>query len=369
MQSYELTLESEVFKTFRCTKAANSLDIDVQKKSRHHFEVQADISSDFAVGLIVGASGSGKTTLAKSIWGADCFRTLLDEARPVIDQFPEAWAYDDCAAALAGVGLTSVPCWIRPAYTLSNGQKARAECALQIAHDHAGDVVIDEWTSVVDRTVAKVMSHCIQKHARRAQRRIILLSCHHDVAEWLNPDWVIDCNTQTFEDRRSLCRSFQRAEQLQFDIHEVGRESWRSFSKYHYLSDRLPGGELATYGLFHQGEQIGFQCFANYVPHRKGTKKQMHSNRTVVHPDYAGLGLGIMVIDKTSALMDAKGYDVRARFSSTPIFRSMSKSPAWKFLGVERVTQETGGAKMIRRGGFRLDVTAYMFKYVGGPKP
>lgn len=366
MQSYELTLESEVFKTFRCTKAANSLDIDVQKKSVHHFAVQADITDDFSVGLIVGASGSGKTTLAKSIYGPDCFRTLLNEALPVIDQFPEAWGYDDCASALAGVGLTSVPCWIRPAYTLSNGQKARAECALQIAaFGAAGDIVIDEWTSVVDRTVAKVMSHCIQKHARKAQRRIVLLSCHHDVIEWLNPDWVIDCNTQTFEDRRSLWRSFTRSERLQFDIHEVGRESWRSFAKYHYLSDRLPGGELQLYGLFHGANQIGFQCFANYVPHRKGTMKQMHSNRTVIHPDYAGLGLGIMVIDATSALMHARGYDVRARFSSTPIFRSMSKSPAWKFLGVERVTQETGGAKMMRRGGFRLDVTAYMFRYVG----
>lgn len=365
MQAYELTLQCDVFKTFRCQKAANSLDIDVAKKSIHQFRVDADLAADYSVGLIVGASGSGKSTLARSIWGDACLRNVLQDALPVIDQFPDTWTYDECAAALAGVGLTSVPCWIRPAYTLSTGQRARAECALQIARDGDDVVVMDEWTSVVDRTVAKVMSHCVQKHARRTRRRIVLLSCHYDVLEWLNPDWVIDCNDQTYTDRRSLCRHFVRSEQLQFDIREVARTTWRSFAKYHYLSERLPGGDIATFGLFHGADQIGFQCFANYVPHRKGNVKQMHSNRTVIHPDYAGLGLGIRLIDETSAMMHARGYDVRARYTSTPIFRSMRKSPVWQFLGEERVTQEKFGGNMERRKGFRLDVCCYMFRYVG----
>jgi ATPase subunit of ABC transporter with duplicated ATPase domains len=31
---------------------------------------------------------------------------------------------------LNGIGLNSVPCWLRPVKTLSNGQKARAEALL-----------------------------------------------------------------------------------------------------------------------------------------------------------------------------------------------------------------------------------------------
>lgn len=202
MRLYEVSLESEVFKTFRCTKAANSLDIDATKKSIHRFAVEADIESPFNIGLIVGASGSGKTTLAKSIYGEDVFKNWLNMSIPVIDQFPESWSYDECAAALAGVGLTSVPCWIRPAYTLSNGQRARAEAALAIANSaNDGLIAIDEWTSVVDRTVAKVMSFCVAKHARKFERRVVLLSCHYDVIEWLDPDWIIDCNKQRFANR------------------------------------------------------------------------------------------------------------------------------------------------------------------------
>ena len=68
----------------------------------------------------------------------------------------------------------------------------------------------DEWTSVVDRNVAAVMSHSLQKKARRENKKIVLLSCHYDVLDWLNPDWVIDCNEQKFIDRRKEVENFQR---------------------------------------------------------------------------------------------------------------------------------------------------------------
>lgn len=336
----------------------------MQKKSIHNFEVQADLTTPFNIGLIVGASGSGKTTLAKHIYGDKCFVELLDMAQPVIDQFPESMSYDECAAMLCGVGLTAVPCWIRPAFTLSNGQRARAECALQMARDDIEMIVIDEWTSVVDRTVAKVMSHCIQKHARKTNKKIVLMSCHYDVLEWLNPDWVIDANKQTYENRRLLCQSYQRSEQLEFDIKEIGKESWKYFSKYHYLSENLPGGIIKTFGLFHNENQIGFQCFANYVPYRGNGLMQMHSNRTVIHPDYAGLGMGIMLINKTAAYMKTKGFEPWAKFSSTPVYIAMKRQSCWKLINIDRKTKQQSGKLMDRKTGFRVDIKTYSFKYV-----
>jgi ABC-type Mn2+/Zn2+ transport system ATPase subunit len=363
MRNYELILKSEISDSFRCTKAANSLDIDQEKKSVHKFNISADIENDFNIGLIVGASGSGKTTFTKHAFGDDCFQELLDPKLPVIDQFPESFSYDDCAAALSGVGLTAVMCWIRPAVTLSNGQKARAEIALQMASD-SSVIVIDEWTSVVDRTVAKVMSHCIQKHARKTSKKIILCSCHYDVIEWLSPDWVIDCNKQSYLDRRLERCSEERKEKLEFKIKRVGRETWPYFSKYHYLSERLPGGHIETFGLFHNDEQIGFQCFANYVPHRKGTIKQMHSNRTVIHPDYAGFGMGIKLINETSKIMHSEGFDVRAKFSSTPVYKAMSRQDCWKLDNINRKTKMLIGENAKRRSGFRTNVKTYSFKYI-----
>ena len=369
MQNYELTLVSEPSKGFRATKAANSLDIDLDEKLSHHFKVEADVTSPFNIGLIVGASGSGKTTLAHQIYGDDCFTDLLDPELPVIEQFPERYSYDECAKMLSGVGLSAVVCWIRPAKTLSNGQKSRAEIALQLANVESDVVVIDEWTSVVDRTVAKVMSHSVQKFAQKNDAQIVLCSCHYDVIEWLNPDWIIDCNKQEFIDRRRLRPSFERSERLQFDIREVGRETWPYFSKYHYLSHKLPGGHIETFGLFLGGEQVGFQCFANYTPQRKGTKRIMHSNRTVIHPDYQGLSLGGLVIDESSAIMKGRGYKVMAKFSSVPVAKMMQRSPHWELRSVDRPHKISGGGNMDRKTGFRLDVKVYSFEYIGPAEP
>lgn len=365
MQNYELTLSSPVAKSFRCVKAANSLDINQEKKSIHHFRVSADIKTEFNIGLIVGASGSGKTTLAKNIWGENCFIEILDVSKPIIDQFPDHYSYDECAAMLCGVGLTSVPCWIRPAHTLSNGQRARAECALQMAKQGSEEIVIDEWTSVVDRTVAKVMSHCIQKHARKTNKQIILLSCHYDVLEWLNPDWVIDANKQEYIDRRLLRREFKRTEQLSFEIKETDKSAWKYFSRYHYLSENLPAGYNRIFGLFDGENQIGFQCFVNYVPHRKNTKMILHSNRIVIHPDYCGLGLGLLMVDKCADKLKKEGYEIFIKFSSAPMFHSCQKNNKWKLMGVMRDHKMKTGGNMLRKGGFRLNVKTWSFKYVG----
>lgn len=201
MHNYELTLNSMPSTGFRCQKAANSLDIDIKKKLTHKFKVEADFESDFNIGVIYGASGSGKTTFAKHVFGTECFVQLLDLSLPIIEQFPKSWSYDDCQRILSGVGLSQVVCWIRPAHTLSNGQRFRAEIALQMSRD-SKIIVIDEWTSVVDRTVGKAMSKTIGKFARRNKVKIVLLSCHSDVIEWLEPDWVLDCNKQTFQKKK-----------------------------------------------------------------------------------------------------------------------------------------------------------------------
>lgn len=197
MQNYRVDLASKACSCYMCQRAANSLDIDVKKKLTHSLSIAVDVASSFNVGAIVGASGSGKTTLARVMFGDESLTTSVDMASPVLHQFPEAMTYDDRASRLLGIGLTSVPCWIRPVGTLSNGQKARAEAALAMAGQST--CVIDEFTSVVDRDVARVMSHCVQKFARKSNAKVVVCACHYDILEWLKPDWVIDCNAVKYE--------------------------------------------------------------------------------------------------------------------------------------------------------------------------
>jgi len=342
--------------------AANSVDLDTETKLTHSFSVQADIETAWNVGLIVGASGSGKTTLAKEIFGEDCFSIEIDFNLPVIEQFPREWTYEQCQKALIGIGLTSVPCWIRPMRTLSNGQQHRAIAALSMAQDR--DFVTDEWTSVVDRTVAKAMSVCLGKYARRTNRKVVAVSCHYDILEWLDPDWMIDCNKAEYIDRRLLRRG-ERTEKLEFEIRSLpDGKSWRYFSQYHYLSSKLTRGLVRYFGLFHEGEQIGFQAFANYTPQRKNRKTLMHFNRTVIHPDYVGLGLGSKMIELTAWIMQMAGFEVWGKFSSAPVANALSKSSNWKLRSVTRFTAAPKiGSTINRQTGYRNAVKQYSYQF------
>ena len=302
MRDFVVCLKSDTFKTFRCIKAAQSQDINVEEKNTHEKRISADIDSPFDIGLIVGSSGSGKTTLAREMF-KDKFveKSILDPNKAIIDQFPKEWTYDQCQTALSSIGLTSVPCWIREAKTLSNGQRFRAEVALQCAYASDDIVIIDEWTSVVDRTVAKVMSHCVQKFARSQNKKIILLSCHYDVTDWLQPDWIVDCNADTFECRRSLPKA--RTEHLELEIRECSPKYWKLFSKYHYLSHNLCGGKNICFGLFLKDDDqkiIGLGMYSNYVP---GKMEIVHSNRVVIHPDYCGMNIAAKFVDTTAEEM------------------------------------------------------------------
>ncbi|MGA8729662.1 MAG: hypothetical protein WB608_13000 [Terracidiphilus sp.] len=66
-------------------------------------------------------------------------------------------------------------------------------------------VTMDEFRSVVDRQVAKIGAHAVQKFIRRAGTRFVAASCHYDIIEWMQPDWVFEPATMHFA-RRSLQR-------------------------------------------------------------------------------------------------------------------------------------------------------------------
>lgn len=363
MKTYSVHLSHDVARSFRCTKAANSMDINQEEKSRHDLSITADIEAPYNIGLIVGASGSGKSTLAREIYGRCDDGIEIDDSATVLDQFPDTLEYAQCAELLCGVGLTSVPCWIRPMNTLSNGQRARARVALALARGSDGEIVIDEWTSVVDRTAAKIMSACVAKYARKRNAKIVLLSCHRDVIEWLNPDWVIDCDTAEYTDRRLLCRSYERKEKLQFEVRECDKRAWSMFSRYHYLSNKQAPGRAFFYGLFDGDRQVGFIAYSNILPTRKGKKMALHSTRLVIHPDYCGINLGIKLSNATAAKVNKKGYIIYAKLSNAALAKARSRSADWTLIAREAVMKANACGASRHRSNFREKVATWTYRY------
>ena len=65
-------------------------------------------------------------------------------------------------------------------------------------------IVIDEFTSVVDREIAKVSAFAISKAVRRSNKKFIAITCHYDVVDWLDPDWVFCTDTMEFDRKKEV---------------------------------------------------------------------------------------------------------------------------------------------------------------------
>jgi ABC-type glutathione transport system ATPase component len=169
--------------------------------------VSLDLPEEWGVGLIIGKSGSGKTSLGKKIFQTDKIYSPYDnwpKNKPIIDCISPDGNFDAVTSALSGVGLGDVPSWLRPFHALSNGQQFRAGLA-RVLCEAPNEVVIDEFTSVVDRQIAKIGAMAFGKAWRRNKgKKAVLLSCHYDVIEWLQPDWVYNIDTNELKKKAKL---------------------------------------------------------------------------------------------------------------------------------------------------------------------
>ncbi len=145
---------------------------------------------DWNILLICGKSGSGKSTILNEVYGTSK-PIMYDYSKCVISQFPRLTEEEVCDL-LSSMGLASVPTWLRKPQELSNGERARLDIAKAIYDANGGIVLLDEYTSVVNRSAAKSMSHALQRYARQKGLKIIIASCHFDIVEWLQPDYMFN---------------------------------------------------------------------------------------------------------------------------------------------------------------------------------
>lgn len=145
------------------------------------------LPNNFKLGVIVGSSGSGKSTLLKEFGVEE--NPIWDSTKSIISHFDTP---DDGINKLTAVGLNSIPSWYKSYDVLSNGEKFRADLARKLN----SNCVIDEYTSVVDRNVAKAASMALSRYIKNNDlNNIVLSTCHRDILEWLEPDWVIDTDS------------------------------------------------------------------------------------------------------------------------------------------------------------------------------
>jgi hypothetical protein len=154
------------------------------------WQVPATIPQTFRLGVIVGSSGSGKSTLLNQFGTEDT--PVWDNTKSILSHFNDP---DEAINKMGAVGLNSIPSWYKPYDILSNGEKFRADLARKLKSGS----IIDEFTSVVDRNVARAASVSLSRYLKSNEiNNVVVATCHRDILDWLEPDWVIDTDSGEF---------------------------------------------------------------------------------------------------------------------------------------------------------------------------
>ena len=296
------------------------------------------------LGVIVGPSGSGKTSIGRRVFGEEfVWGPTWPADAPIVDAIAPGGDFDAVTGALASVGLGTVPAWLRPYGALSNGERFRASLARLIS-EAPNTVVVDEFTSVVDRQIAKFGALAFAKAWRRTGGRCVLLSCHYDILEWLEPDWVYD--TATGE----VSRRHLRRPRFELEIWQTDWSYWPMFEPHHYL--KLPRMIAARcYVGAVDGEPVAHVAVGTA---NRGGVAEARACRLVVMPEWQGAGVGLRFLNAVcqTQLEGADGARLAGRRVTTIFHTShpglcaaLRRAPGWR-----QVSARLHGANKRRSG-------------------
>lgn len=351
----QIILESNIHHDEYTSKTSIFFDVPFSEKSRVVIDNNIDLPENWQIGLIYGPSGSGKSTLLKTFGDVDTVK--WDNEKSLISNFYPV-EFDKASKALCAVGLSTIPTWFRSFNVLSNGEQFRAnlaKCLIEKKSIH----LIDEYSSVIDRTVAKSASHSISKWIRKdVDKKVIFASCHDDIIEWLQPDWIYN----PIDGKTILPRGCLRRPQIELKIFRAKYTAWDLFKQYHYLSSDL-NKAAKCFVAFWNDIPVAFNATLSF-PH-PFVKNAWRGSRTVVLPDYQGLGIGSKLSDHIASMVLANN----GRYFSKTIHPSMIeyrlKSLNWKETTHSRKSRNPSNKSMLARNWNATERFCYAFEYVG----
>lgn len=317
-----VSVVTAVERTPRVLQMEGLFSVPPSERSALTWDIDLPIESrDWHVGLIVGASGSGKSTVARALWEQETARTYeWHDTRAIVDCFPAGMPIKQIIELLNSVGFSSPPSWVRPFRVLSNGEQFRATMARALAESD-GLVVLDEFTSVVDRTVAQIGSCAMARVVRDRGSRFVAVTCHEDVEEWMQPDWVYRPATNEFH-----WRELQRRPSITLTLERVDASAWDIFRQHHYLDTEINTSAICVVARWHD-RPVAFVAALGF-PH--ATRPGWRLHRLVCLPDYQGVGIGVAVADTVSSIFRATGRPVFRTAAHPAVIAHCARSKFWK---------------------------------------
>lgn len=345
----------------RVMQVEGIFDIPPAEQSKEQWSVVLPLEErPWNIGLIQGPSGSGKTTIAKEAFGAAYVgEHAWDEHAAVVDGFPASMGAKEVTLLLSSVGFSSPPSWLRPFHVLSTGEQFRVSLARTLA-EYSELAVVDEFTSVIDRTVAQIGSATVAKAVRRRGGQFVAVTCHPDVESWLDPDW-----TYSTADHSFAWRSLRGRPALELEIARVHRSAWQLFAHHHYLSGEHSKVAWCFVG-FINGVPATFQSYLSFVGRlglrgAAGGMLARRGHRSVTLPDYQGVGANNALLTTCASMWKGMGYRIFRNTGHPAEITAAKRSEAWVMTRAPSRSSRDRGGYMTHAGTRNVA----SFEYVG----
>jgi ABC-type dipeptide/oligopeptide/nickel transport system ATPase subunit len=321
MQNFNIVREVKPNKTFRVSSVIGKFDLQ-SENIVERFEGEMNMPENWKIGLIVGKSGTGKTTIAKELF-SDAYITNFEyKSETILDDMPDYCSVEEITNTFNSVGFSSPPSWLKPYSVLSNGQKMRVDLARAIL-DKNKLFVFDEFTSVVDRTIAQIGSFAMQKAIRKSEKQFIAVSCHFDIIDWILPDWIFNTDTMTFHTFEGQKKN---RPEIKFEIYNTSDKTiWKMFAKHHYLSHSHNNAAKVFVATINDNI-AGFLSVLHFPNVNKRLKKV---HRLVILPDYQGAGFGIRFLNEIAKIYKDEKWTFGITTSAPSLIHSLKKSNLW----------------------------------------
>jgi hypothetical protein len=318
---FDIQLQTDVSRSIRVRQLESLFEVPAKEKLTVALKGNLPLDErPWNVGLIVGPSGSGKTSILERLWGKKPL-TFEWNSPAVIDDFSSSLSIGEIVAGLKSVGFNTIPAWMRPFKVLSNGERFRCELARRLLED-SSPVLIDEFTSVVDRQIARIGAAAVAKYVSgKSTLQVICATCHYDVVDWLDPDWIYDPALQSFN-----WRLLRGRPPIKCEVAPVKYEAWKFFAPYHYMSAEL-NKTAQCFGLY-VGNTLTSFCGVLHMPHPR-VRDIMSASRLVTLPDWQGLGLAFVLSNTLGEAYSGIGKRLRFYPNHPAYIHSFERSPLW----------------------------------------
>jgi ABC-type ATPase involved in cell division len=324
----EITVTTSIQPTPRVAQVAGLFDLPADAGRSLHWDVNLPLEErPWSIGLITGPSGCGKSTIARTLWPEETARQYeWNPEQSILDAFPETLPVKEITALLSSVGFSSPPAWLRPFHVLSTGQQFRVSVARRlaeaIAHPISGrPIVCDEYTSVVDRTVARIGSAAVARTVRAHQLRFVAVSCHDDVEDWLQPDWVYRPAEDLF-----TWRCLQRRPAIRLQVVRCQASAWPLFAPNHYLNTQLVRSATCFLASWEE-RPVAFSAWLPFLGRGLPTRRE---HRTVTLPDFQGVGIGNALSATIASMWRGLGYRAISTTTHPAMTHARRRSPLWR---------------------------------------